>query len=83
MVQGYDKTEPVHGGELDSDPIRENFNALATHHSGPTAPASPDPGYTWLDTTTREIKVFVEGIGWSVSAKFDATGKMLVDGGPF
>jgi hypothetical protein len=47
----FDKTIPINATDGDADPIRDNFNALATRHIGSSAPTSPDLGWTWLDTT--------------------------------
>lgn len=50
MGMVFDKTEPVAGSYPNSAPMRDNFNALATHHIGGAPPPSPDLGYVWLDT---------------------------------
>lgn len=51
MAQGFDKTQPVEGSDIQSAPVRINFNALVTDHAGAIPPANPDPGWTWLDTS--------------------------------
>jgi hypothetical protein len=47
----FDPNIPVAGTVADANPVRENFNELAKHHIGDSAPPSPQPGYIWLDTT--------------------------------
>jgi hypothetical protein len=45
----FDKTKPVADTEADADLVRGNFNALAVHHKGDTAPAAPELGWIWWD----------------------------------
>lgn len=47
----FDPTHPIHSGLPESDPVRDNFVALAEHHRGGTAPPNPQIGYIWLDTS--------------------------------
>lgn len=68
MSQGFDKTEPKFQAPLVSEIVRTNLNAGATHHSGPTAPALPDLGWIWLDTsvsTNMKLKIF-NGVDWEI-----------------
>lgn len=50
-MQGFDKNKPQFQSDLLSGPVRINFNASATNHLGPSAPNSPDPGWSWVDTS--------------------------------
>ena len=59
----FDPTIPVNGTEADADEIRSNFNQLAIHHTGSTAPTAPAQGYIWLDTSNAAnhiLKVYDE-----------------------
>ena len=51
MAQGFRPSKPAFLDPLQSQPMRDNFNALATHNAGATAPANPDTGWMWLDTS--------------------------------
>ena len=51
MTQGFRPTKPAYLDPLQSQPIRDNFNSLATCNQGATAPANPDSGWLWLDTS--------------------------------
>lgn len=80
MVQGFDPNKPVHSSNLRSDEVRENFNAVATNHSGPTAPPNPEEGWVWLDTTHNKYKHYKNG-AWHLLAELDSNGDVFVDGG--
>lgn len=51
MSQGFRPTKPAFLDPLQSQPMRDNFNALATHNAGATSPPNPDTGWLWLDTS--------------------------------
>jgi hypothetical protein len=64
MAQGFRYTEPVRNSPVDSDPVRTNFNALATCHCGTTAPTDPSEGWLWLDTSnpiSYDLKMYISG----------------------
>lgn len=81
----FDKTKPAIGGPLSSTPVRDNLNALAVHHAGPSQPVTPDEGYVWLDTSNpsrKTMRLFVNG-AWCVQAVYDSLGNLIIDGGTF
>ena len=47
----FKSTKPAFLDPLQSQPVRDNFNALASHHEGATSPANPETGWLWLDTS--------------------------------
>jgi hypothetical protein len=51
MSQGFRPSKPAFLDPLQSQPMRDNFNALATHNAGATSPPNPDTGWLWLDTS--------------------------------
>lgn len=51
MTQGFRPTKPAFLDPLQSQPMRDNFNALATCNAGATSPADPSTGWLWLDTS--------------------------------
>lgn len=64
----FDKTNPDLNDLIQNWPqkTRDNENALATHHAGATAPANPDLGWIWLDTTTGVLKYY-DGSAWKAA----------------
>lgn len=64
----FDKSKPVNGELADADLVRNNFNSLAVHHRGSTAPANPDVGYIWLDdsnSNNNQLKLYAAASGGS------------------
>ena len=51
MSQGFKSTKPAYLDPLQSQPIRDNFNAVASCNMGATSPSNPDTGWLWLDTS--------------------------------
>lgn len=67
-MQGYDANKPAYLAPVISAPIRANFNAVATCHQGATAPANPDTGWLWLDTSdplNYKLRMYLVG-SWTV-----------------
>ena len=64
MAQGFRYTEPVRNSSVDSDPIRTNFNAVATCHCGTMPPSDPAEGWLWLDTSdpvSYDLNMYISG----------------------
>ena len=64
----FDKEIPINGALGNADPIRGNFNSLAIHHRGATAPTSPDVGWIWWDSSdsnNEKLKSYYGG-AWAV-----------------
>jgi len=62
----FDKNKPTSGttwGNLYAI-LRDQFNALATHQAGASAPSSPDAGWVWFNTTTGLFQYYT-GAGWA------------------
>jgi hypothetical protein len=51
MPQGFDKTKPEYQSGLSSEMYRIQFNALCSHHEGPSEPHDLQPGMIWIDTS--------------------------------
>lgn len=72
MTQGFDFTRPSYHENLESSPVRLNFQSLSTFHKGPTLPASPQLGFAWLDDSNPnnwKLKWYVDpgaGPTWKV-----------------
>jgi len=69
MTQGFDSAEPVSGSSVASQPVRFNFNAIATHHYGPTAPSDPQSAWAWVDNADPlnvKLKFYIEGVWYVV-----------------
>jgi hypothetical protein len=79
MSQGFDPNVPGYRSPLDSSEIRTQLTALNTAHSGPTAPASPQEGQSWLDTSNQAFKRYLSG-GWRTIFTYDALGNITVVG---
>lgn len=57
----FDKSKPSAGSGVVSAEMRDNFNALAAHHYGTTAPSSPELGWVWIDNADAanvKLKVY-------------------------
>lgn len=50
-MQGFRPTKPAYLDPLQSEPVRTNFQALASNHAGATSPSNPETGWMWLDTS--------------------------------
>lgn len=62
MSQGFQFSKPAFLDSLQSDPVRVNLNALGTTNRGPTAPADPEEGMMWVDTsnpTNIRLRMFL------------------------
>jgi len=46
-----DLTQPANKGKVESEPMRENFLALAIHHKGELSPENAELGFIWVDDT--------------------------------
>lgn len=65
MAQNYDYHKPEHRAPLESQPIRENFQALATCHAGDAEPPQLWEGMLWLRTTDGVLLQYFSG-AWRV-----------------
>lgn len=66
MSVGFDRTKPASGTAASSAEMRTNFEGIASHHAGPTAPADPIEGMTWLDTSSASnhiLKIYTDRSG--------------------
>lgn len=64
MTTPFRPTAPEYLSSLKSEPVRTNFQVLARHHAGPTAPPNPEVGWTWLDTSNPvnlRFRMFLSG----------------------
>jgi hypothetical protein len=54
----------------------ENIDQVRAHHKGPSAPASPTAGTSWLDDTTANGWIFnyYDGAAWIPYGVLDSTG---------
>jgi len=64
-VQRYDYNRPAFHEDLESAPIRDNFQALATCHAGETEPPQIWEGMLWLRTTDGVLLQFFSG-AWRI-----------------
>ena len=65
MAQNYDYHKPGYRDDLESQPIRENFQALATCHAGDTEPPQLWEGMLWLRTSDGVLLQYLSG-AWRV-----------------
>lgn len=67
----FDPTKPEAGTDGVSEELRDNFNALAAHHVGASAPPAAALGFIWIDTATvSNVKLKAHnGTGWVVIAE--------------
>jgi hypothetical protein len=82
-MAGFNKNIPSHRADLESTPIRDNFNALAADHAGPNPPPSPESGYTWLDTSLSNqpvIKVYWDGQWYGLFVYVPGLGRFTTQG---
>jgi hypothetical protein len=64
----FDALKPKTLTQVASQEVRDNFIAVARHHAGSTAPASPLQGFLWLDTSDGadyQLKLW-DGSFWRV-----------------
>ena len=70
MPQGFDYTQPALDSLLVSEPVRKNFQALSTGNEGTTPPASPQVGFTWIDTSNPnnvKLKQYMDKPGFGLT----------------
>jgi len=75
MTQGFDSAEPVAGSAVVSQPVRWNFNAVATTHYGDSAPSDPQSGWPWVDSSDPlnvKLKFYIEGIWYVIISDLTA-----------
>lgn len=64
----FDRDQPASGSNLNSAPVRSNFQALAEHHRAATPPGGPQDGYIWWDSSdaqNEKLKTYGGG-AWQV-----------------
>jgi hypothetical protein len=66
-MQGFDYTKPVSLSGVASPEIRDNFNSIATCHSGSFPPPNPYIGYLWFNSDTNILRQYTSG-GWIIIA---------------
>lgn len=67
-MQGFDQNKPATNDPVRSEPVRTNFQAIASCHAGANPPSSPQTGWLWLDTsdpTNYRLRQYVSG-AWLV-----------------
>ena len=68
MSQRFDIAKPRFASGVLSEEMRLNYNAAVSCNSGANAPADPDTGWLWLDTsdpTNYKLNMYVAG-AWFV-----------------
>jgi hypothetical protein len=73
MTQGFIFGQPVTRSGLLSKIVKDNLDAIGTLNAGATAPANPEEGMPWLDTSgspTAFALKFYDGSAWQTIAEF-------------
>lgn len=79
MTQGFNPAKPAFQTPITSLELRTQFNSLATHHEGASAPLNVQLGWTWLDTSNpvdRILKMF-NGTSWIPIIGLDSPGLIV------